>query len=89
MGNSYVEFGGKQDTRRSFFLLVLVMQLRPPHYSTQKYRTKTRKTTPATAPLTYIDFLFRYVASFLYFCDNMDRFCVFESSSGTEEKTNK
>lgn len=50
-------------------------------YSTQKYNINTRITTLATAPLTYIDFLFRYVASFLYFCDNMDRFCVFVSSS--------
>lgn len=35
---------------------------------------------PAAA-LTYIDFVFKYVASFLYFCDNIDRFCVFVSNS--------
>lgn len=41
----------------------------------------TRKTIAAAAAFTYIDFLFKYVASFLYFWDNIDRFCVFESSS--------
>lgn len=41
----------------------------------------TKKTIPAAAAFTYIDFRFKYVASFLYFCDSIDRFCVLESSS--------
>uniref|UniRef100_A0A336MRP2 CSON003649 protein n=1 Tax=Culicoides sonorensis TaxID=179676 RepID=A0A336MRP2_CULSO len=41
----------------------------------------TRNTINPAAALTYIDFLFKYVASFLYFADNIDKFCVFVSSS--------
>ena len=39
-----------------------------------------------TAAFMYIDFVFRNVASFLYFCDNIDKFCAFVSSS---EKKNQ
>lgn len=35
---------------------------------------------PAAA-FTYMDLVLRYVASFLYFCVSMERFCVFVSSS--------
>jgi len=47
----------------------------------KKYNKKTKNATrPATA-FTYIDLLFRCLASFLYFCDNIDKFWVFESNS--------
>lgn len=33
------------------------------------------------ATFTYVDFMLRYAASFLYFCDNIERFCAFVSNS--------
>lgn len=41
----------------------------------------TKRTTPPTAAFTYIDFVFKYVASFLYFSVNIERFCVFVFNS--------
>lgn len=40
----------------------------------------------AAVSFTYIDLRLRLVASFLYFFDNIDKFCAFVSSS---EKCNK
>jgi hypothetical protein len=40
-----------------------------------------------TAAFMYIDFVLRNVASFLYFWDNIDRFCAFVSSSETKHHT--
>lgn len=50
-------------------------------YKTQKYKIKTRTTIQPAAAFTYKDFVFKYVASFLYFCVSMERFCVFVSNS--------
>lgn len=47
----------------------------------QKYSTNTITITNPAAAFTYIDFIFKYVASFLYFCDNMERFWAFVSNS--------
>jgi hypothetical protein len=40
----------------------------------QKYIKNTIRMIAPTAPLTYKDFLFNWVALFLYFCDNIDKF---------------
>jgi hypothetical protein len=37
-----------------------------------------------TAAFMYIDLVLRNVASFLYFCDSIDRFCAFVSNSVTD-----
>lgn len=50
-------------------------------YNTQKYNITTKQTIPPTAAFTYIDFVFKYVASFLYFSVNIDKFWVFVFSS--------
>jgi len=40
---------------------------------------------PTTATFMYNDLVLRNVASFLYFWDNIDRFCAFVSSSVTKD----
>lgn len=52
------------------------------YYKTQKYNINTRNMVPTAAAFMYIDLRFSNLASFLYFCDIIERFCVFVSSSG-------
>lgn len=51
------------------------------NYKIQKYKTTTSTRIPAMDAFTYIDIEFKYVASFLYFWESIDKFWVFVSNS--------
>lgn len=59
----------------------------PTPHSHQKrmYTISMMKKTPPAASLAYVDRVFRYLASLLYFLDRLDKLLAFESNA--EEKT--